>query len=132
MDGVKPAEKDQLDSLAALFFYGCNIPFRVADLTHFKKFVKAFRPAYEPPHRRQLAGKLLDQAYEAIEKCNKEMIVKMDKKTTLLVDGWQNSSSNQHYVAMMLATSDDRKIFLESYDFSCVRETGAKLFDALN
>lgn len=34
MDNVKSVEKDQLDALAATFFYRCNIPFQVADSIH--------------------------------------------------------------------------------------------------
>lgn len=79
------------------------------------------RPAYNIPHR-HLAGKLLDQTNDKIEKRN--------KRVTLLVDGWQNSSANRHYVATMLATSNDQKVFMESFNFSTVRETGANLFEA--
>lgn len=94
MDDVKPAESVKLDSLAAIFFYGCNIPFQVADSKNSKNFVNALRPAYSPPNRRQLASKLLDKTYETIEKRNTELITKMNKRVTLLVDGWQNSSAN--------------------------------------
>lgn len=132
MDDVKPDEKDQLDSLISMFFYGCNIPFQVADSIYFKKMVKALRPAYEPPSRRQLAGKLLDQAHETIEKRNKELVKQMDNRMTLLVDGWQNSSANRHYETMMLATSNDQKIFLDSNDFSGTRETGENLTKAVD
>lgn len=131
MDNVKPAETDKLHKLAAEFFYGCNIPFNVADSIFFEKFVKALRPAYKPPNRRQLATKLLDQSHEKMEKRNVEMIKQMDNKVTLLIDGWQNSSANQHCVVMMLSTSNDQKVFLESYDFSSVRETGVNLNDAV-
>lgn len=117
--------------LLAEFFYGCNIPFAVADSIYFKKFIKALRPAYSPPHRRFLSGKLLDKVHDKIEKRNLEAIKKMDKEATLLIDGWQNSSSNRHNVVTMLATSNDQKVFLESFDFSSVRETGENLFKAL-
>lgn len=131
MDQVKPIEAENLDLLLAEFFFGCNIPFRVVESKYFKKFVNALRPAYNPPHRRLLAGNLLDKTHEKIEKRNMQLIKRMDKKATLLVDGWQNSSSNRHYVATMLATSNDQKIFLESFNFSTLRETGDNLFDAV-
>lgn len=54
----------------------------------------------------------------------------MDKEAVLLIDGWTNSSANRQYVATMLATADDQKVFLESFDFSSTRETGVNLFDA--
>lgn len=114
------------------FFYGCDIPFQVADSKYFKDFVKALRPAYNAPNRRRLAGKLLDKTHESIEKRNLELIAKTNKRATLLVDGWKNSAANRHYVVMMLATSDDEKIFLEAFDFSDVRETGQNLFVAVS
>lgn len=131
MDQVKPIEAENLDLLLAEFFFGCNIPFQVVDSKFFKKFVHALRPAYNVPHRHLLAGKLLDKSHEKIEMRNVKMIEKMDKKVTLLVDGWQNSSANRHYVATMLATSNDQKIFLKSFNFSTLRETGDNLFDAV-
>lgn len=131
MDQVKPLEAENLDSLLAEFFFGCNIPFQVVDSKFFKKFVNALRPAYSPPHRHLLSGKLLDKTHEKIEKRNVNLIEKMDKKATLLVDGWQNSSANRHYIATMLATANDQKIFLESFNFSTLRETGDNLFDAV-
>lgn len=131
LDEVKPVEAENLDHLLAEFFYGCNIPFQVIDSKFFKKFVHALRPAYNPPHRHLLAGKLLDKTHEKIETRNVKMIENMDKRATLLVDGWQNSSANRHYVACMLATSNDQNIFLESFNFSTTRETGLNLFDAV-
>lgn len=107
LDNVKPAESQKLDSLAAEFFYGCNIPFNVADSKYFKNFVKGLRPAYNPPNRRQLGSKLLDSAHENIVKRNTDLINKMDKKVTLLIDGWKNSAANRHYVVTMISTSQD-------------------------
>lgn len=130
LDNVRPVEFEKLDTLVAESFYGCNIPFHVADSIYFKKLLKALRPAYNPPHRRLLAGKLLDQTHDKIQKRNSELVAKMDNKATLLIDGWQNSSANQHNVVMMLATSDDQKVFLESYNFSTVRKTGENLSEA--
>lgn len=45
----------------------------------------ALRPAYNPPHRHLLAGKLLDQTHEKIEKRKVKSIEKMDKKVTSMV-----------------------------------------------
>lgn len=133
MDTVpKPAESEKLDGLIADFFYGCNIPFNVADSIYFKNMVKGFRPAYDSPNRRKLAGPLLDKSHENVIKRNQNLINKMGKKVVLLIDGWKNSAANRHYVVTMLATSNDEKVFLESFDFSSVRETGLNLIDVVN
>lgn len=73
--------------------------------------MKALRPAYNPPHYHLLAGNLLDKSHDKIERRCTELIAKMDKRAKLLVDGWQNSSANRHYVVMMLATLNDQSIF---------------------
>lgn len=126
-DDLKPVESDKLDLLAAEFFYGYNIPFNAADSIYFKKFINALRPAYNPPNRRQLAGNLLNKTYDKMEMRNSE-----NKRVTLLLDGWKNSSANRHYVVAMLATSNDEKVILETFDFSSVRETTLNLIEASN
>lgn len=98
---------------------------------YFKRMMKELRPAYNPPHRRLLSGQLLDKEHAKMEKRNSELIAKMNDEVVLLVDGWQNSSSNRHYVVTMLATSDDQKVFLEAFDFSGLRETSVNLIDAV-
>ena len=125
-------DNKKLDDVLAEFFYGCNIPFAVADSIYFKNLIKALRPSYDPPHRRLLSGKLLDEAHEKIIKRNTNLVKQMDEEATLLVDGWQNSASNRHNVVTMLSTATDQKIFLESFDFSNIRETGSNLLEAVN
>lgn len=120
---MNDVEGDKIDAFLAQFFFGCNVPFRACESIHFKNFVKALRPSYEIPNRRRLAGVLLDKIHDKIEKRNSELIDKMDKQVTLLLDGWQNSSANTHNVVAMLATADDQKIMLESFDTSAERDT---------
>lgn len=95
LDKVTPVENEKFDLMVAEFFYACNVPFAACESIYFKKLMNALRPAYNPPHRRQLSGKLLDKAHEKIGKRKSELISKMGKQVTLLVDGWQNSSSNR-------------------------------------
>lgn len=127
LDNVSGAESDKIDMMLAAFFYACNVPFLAADSKYFKKFLNVLRPAYNPPSRQRLASKLLDKTNDRIEQQNSQMIAKMGKQVSLLVDGWQNSSTNRHNVVVMLATAEDQKVFLESYDFSTGRETGERL-----
>ena len=92
MDTVSTAEGKKLDMMLAEFFFSCNVSFATCDSQYFKKFVKALRPAYNPPTRQRLATKLLNQTHDQIEKINSELIAKMNNQGVLLVDGWQNSS----------------------------------------
>lgn len=129
LDNMSTGESDKLDLLMAEFFFGCNVPFAACESEYFKKFINALRPAYKPPNRRKLATKLLDKTNDKIMKRNSEMMVKMDKQATLLIDGWQNSSANKHNIVTMLATADDHKVLLESFDISSSRETTENLVE---
>lgn len=131
MDNITAAESYSLDMKLAEFFFACNIPFATCESQYFKNFVKALRPIYNPPNRKRLATTLVDNVHEKIEQRNSEAMTRMNKQATLLIDGWQNSSSNRHNVVTMLATAEDEKFFLESYDFSSERETGLNLFKAV-
>lgn len=53
----------------------------------------------------------------------------MKRITALLIDGWTNSNFNRNNVVTMLATADDQKLFLESFDVSNDRETSDNLVD---
>lgn len=132
MDNISAAESHSLDMKLAEFFFACNLSFTTCESQYFKNFVKALRPAYDPPNRKRIATTLVDKVHEKIEKRNSAAMTRMNKLATLLIDGWQNSSSNRHNVVTMLATAEDEKFFLESYDFSSVRETGLNLFEAVD
>lgn len=60
LDNVTAADATTIDTAIAEFFYGCNIPFAVADSVYFKKMLQAIRPAYVPPNRKKIAGPLLN------------------------------------------------------------------------
>lgn len=89
----------------------------------------SLRPAYNPPSRRQLSGKLLDKVHEKIVTRKERSIDRSGKQMSLLVDGWQISSSNRHNVVFMLAIAENEKLFLESFDFPSTRETGPNVLN---
>ncbi|TGZ51601.1 hypothetical protein DBV15_12638 [Temnothorax longispinosus] len=51
IDKISCAEKVAIDNSFITFLCGCNIPFDILNSTHFKKFVKLLRPAYEHPSK---------------------------------------------------------------------------------
>lgn len=131
LDSLSAAEDDRLDMLLAEFFFACNVPFLACESKYFKKFINALHPAYNPPTRHQLTTHLLERTHDKILKRNSEKTARMGKQAVLLIDGWQNSSADQHYVVMMLATPNDEKVYLDSFDFSDIPETGSNLTKAL-
>lgn len=66
IDVISDKEKHNIEEKLSNFMFGCNIPFSVVESRHFKAFVKALRPAYEPllPSRKTLSSRCLDEAYE--------------------------------------------------------------------
>lgn len=124
MDHVTHANKAQIDMALAKFFFGCNIPFAVIESSHFKDLLKVLRPAYSAPCRKTLSSTLLDSVSNEMIKMNCNI---MPKSSTLLIDGWKNSSKNSKNVVTMLQTTDGKCCFLESFDFSEARETGEAL-----
>lgn len=127
MDSINEIGSEKIDMMLAEFFYGCNVPFSACDSKYFKNLIHALRPSYEIPNRRRLAGALLDKTHEKIEQRNVDLVKKMGKQATLLIDGWQNSSANKHNIVTMLATANDQKVMLESFDTSAVRDTTENL-----
>lgn len=132
MDNIGEAESNKIDLAMAEFFYGCNISFKVCESIYFKNFIKMLRPSYQIPHRKKLSGVLLDTTHNKIEKRNLELVDKMGKKATLLIDGWQNSPANSHNMVTMLATASDQKVMLESFDTSGARDTTENLVQIVN
>lgn len=92
----------------------------------------ALRPAYAIPNRKRLAGPLLDKVNRKIENQNLNLARGMDNEAVLLIDGWTNSSANQHYIVTMMATADGKMVFLESYNISETNETSLNLCHIVN
>lgn len=80
--------KQQLDIAISRFFFGCNIPFSVAEHELFKNMITALRPGYQPPSRKALANNLLDCVSGDLEKDMKKEL--QGKVVTLVEDGWSN------------------------------------------
>lgn len=132
MDNVSKADNEKLDEMFAEFVYGCNVSFATCDSVYLKRFLHELRPAYSPPSRKKIAGPLLDKVHQKIQNQNQNLIQKMDNEAVLLIDGWQNSSANRHNIVTMMATANDEKVFLESYDISESNETSVNLCHIVN
>lgn len=67
---LQPASSGEADAAISEFFFGCNVPAIVAEHRLVKKMVctlKSAPPTYDPPSRRQLYGKLLDDTKKRIQ-----------------------------------------------------------------
>lgn len=86
LDNVSATESTKLDMLLAEFFYGCNVTFSAVNSKIFRNFISALRPAYKPPNRQRLALNLLNESHDKMIKRNIDLVSKMGKQATVLVD----------------------------------------------
>ena len=109
----------ELDVLIAKFFYACNVPFNVAEQTHFKQMISALRPGYTPPDRKKLSGFLLDTVFVAI---NGHVADQLEgKDVTLVQDGWSDIH-NQPVIASCVHTGS-KSFFLSADDTGSHKKT---------
>ena len=94
--------RDKLDRTVAEFFYGCNVPFSVADHPLFIQMVDRLRPGYRSPDRKKLAGPLLDSVHQDMKKAMKAKLQDVES-VTLVQDGWSNIH-NEPVVAHTICT----------------------------
>lgn len=126
---MSASDSQELDKLLSQFFFGCNIPFRIVDSDHFKRFIKKLNPLYKPPTRKTLSNKILNDRYTEFQ----QSIEKSESKdAVLLIDGWKNSSANSKNVVGMLRLRNGKHVYLDSSDFTTLRETGEALAEVVN
>lgn len=121
---VKSIDVEAIDGALATFFFGCNVAFNVVDSDLFKQFVNCLNPSYKVPSRKRLASTLLDKVHAQIVEQQKYTVT---IKGVLIIDGWKNSSANTKNVVCTIQTADGNNMFLNSWDFSELRETGDEL-----
>ena len=71
------AQKEAIDLQAAMWCYTGNHPFTMFENEFGRQFLKALNPAYKPPSRKLLAGRLLDSAQSIVKKHTEELIAAM-------------------------------------------------------
>ncbi|XP_015115596.1 uncharacterized protein LOC107040163 [Diachasma alloeum] len=118
----------RIDEALAEFFFGCNIPFNVVE-SEFKKFIKLLNSSYLIPSRKKLSTKLLDQIHQ---KLIQQLEYTEETDGVLPIDGWKNSLANTKNVVCTIYTKDKRSIFLNSWDFTELRETGDQLANVID
>lgn len=118
------AQKKDIDSKIAKFFYGNSIAFRAADSQQYKDMVKSLRPGYTPPSRKDLAGQLLDNAHDSIEGYMKEMLA--DATITLMQDGW-SSVKNDPIIGTALHNGN-KSFLLSTHDCGADKKTADYCF----
>ena len=79
---------NHLNSLVSKFFFGCNIPFSVVEHPLFLDLVNNLRPGYQPPTKKALGDKHLNEVHTNPKTKMKEDL--QGKTVTVVEDGWSN------------------------------------------
>lgn len=129
-DVVEGPESEAIDLALGRFFFSTNISFRVIENKQFLEFVKALRPSYKVPKRKQLSTNILNQVSADIET---KVSPKVNPDSCLIIDGWKNPHSNHQTVAFVLHNSDGGRVFLDAFNFTEeeLTETAANLNEKL-
>ena len=114
-------QKKELDKAVAKFFYATNTPFNRVEHPTFKALMRALRPSYSPPSRKDLSGPLLEEVHALCEKEAADLLE--NKLVTLNLDGWSNV--NEEPIICVSASTTIGDVFLLD-----TIETGANPHDA--
>jgi len=111
--------KNQLDMAISRFFYGCNIPFAVADHELFHKMISTLRPGYQAPSRKTLADKLLDNVSTELQTTMQKEL--QHKDVTLIEDGWSNVHNDP--VTASCVHVNGKSFFVKATDNGSAKKT---------
>lgn len=130
IDIVSQKEQEQITESLTNLIFGCSLPLRIVESQHFRNFIKQIRPGFyeKIPNRKTLSTTLLDQAYD---KVITKSIRTIRNDSTILIDGWKNSSNNTKTIVCMLHNADGGQAFLNAWDVSSESETAEKLADII-
>lgn len=109
-DVMTPSDKQVIDERCANWIYCQDLPFNTVEDKEFREFIALLRPAYKPPSKYEISGKLLDNAYDNMLMSLNDAI--SGKKVTIMQDGW---STVQNDPVIVHAISDGtRTVFLNA------------------
>lgn len=129
-DKLTRSEKSNLDQDLAETFFELGMPFNLLNHPKFRNFVKALRPAYNPPYRRDLAGPLLDQAFSQ-QQAGLQQSIDRAARLTLVTDGWTNIR-NESIINYMLVDPEGKAYFYKADPTGIAAHTSAYLAEELN
>ncbi|KAK9364550.1 hypothetical protein V1509DRAFT_517985 [Lipomyces kononenkoae] len=89
IDSITHGKMQELQQELADFFFTSGLPFDLVDKPVFRKWVNHLRPAFEIPHRKEVATTILNDSYDRMEAL---MILKTQAEShmTLVTDSWTN------------------------------------------
>lgn len=121
-------EKEKLDLQCARFICASDSSFLTANHKEFVKYTNMLRPGYNPPDRKEIAGRLLDTLYdEEIKKCSKDLEF---QTVCLSSDGWSNIT-NDPIICNTITKNDGSVILIETLDTSGMSHSSDNLLNSI-
>jgi hypothetical protein len=119
-DMLSDVKRKTADKRWSEFVYAENIPLSKLDSPFFKRAIEATigLPAYRPPGRKLLSGRLLDDAHAAMETSVKEALTSVASTGELLV-GNVVARFNAHYSRIPQASPSPRMVRTRTIEFIC-------------
>ncbi|XP_067144541.1 uncharacterized protein [Centruroides vittatus] len=110
----------QLDLQCTKFIYATNSAFTRVEHPKFIKFCQMLRPGYDPPHRKEIGGPLLDTVYNSIE--NESADELKDITVCMAIDGWSNIH-NEPVICVCVTDPSGTVHLIDSVDTGVERHT---------
>lgn len=97
--------KNSIDQQIATYLYATNTPFQAVDHPEFRKLINMLRPGYQPPSRRDVAGRLLNDVHDSLlMKCQNTL---QGQSVSMALDGWTNIK-NEPVICICVTTPDGK------------------------
>lgn len=125
VDRCTKEDQSFLEAKEGDFFNACGISFNTIEHPKAVEMFKAFRTSFKPPSRKDIGGKLLNDAYNRAVQENRRRLSGKEA-VTMLVAGWKNSSSNKKILTTAFQVGK-AVAFVKYYDTSNISETGDTL-----
>ena len=110
-DRISEAEKKQVDRELSLAFFSGGVPFRFIENPHLLRAMNILRAAYEPPSRRQICNRMLDDCHSSIEADMNAEITKA-AYVSVATDAWTNV--NGESVINFIVLLPSRPVFYDA------------------
>ena len=124
---MSDSERNRCDTELSLAFFSGGIPFRFIENPHLMRAMSILRPGYEPPSRRQLSGRMLDDCHASIEaEMNAEISGAM--YVSVATDAWTNV--NGESVINFIVLMPTKPVFYEAVYIADNRHTADYLVEA--
>ena len=127
VDKITSADQEDIDELLARAIFASGTPLTITENKYWKSLFAKMRPAYVPPSRYVLTGRLLDAEHARLHAAVSEKVASADT-LALMCDGWSNCR-NESIVNFVVTTPEP--VFYKSIATEKNRHTGKYMAEVM-